>query len=83
MSPLWGCRVAGARRVLPTITLYLLCRLFSEKRLHHYLAEFDFRYSNRVVLGVDNQDRADKAIRNMVGKRLTYRKSASLDPNDS
>jgi ISXO2-like transposase domain len=45
----------------------------SEKHLHRYLAEFDFRYSNRVALGVDDQDRADKAIKGMVGKRLTYR----------
>jgi transposase-like protein len=45
----------------------------SEKHLHRYLAEFDFRYSNRIGVGVDDQDRADKAIRGMVGKRLTYR----------
>ena len=25
-----------------------------EKHLHRYLAEFDFRYSNRVALGVDD-----------------------------
>lgn len=36
----------------------------SEKHLHRYLAEFEFRYSNRVRLGVDDQE---------VGKRLTYR----------
>jgi hypothetical protein len=47
----------------------------SEKHLHRYLAEFDFRYSNRIWVGVDDQDRADKAIRGMVGKRLTYRQS--------
>jgi transposase-like protein len=45
----------------------------SEKHLHRYLAEFDFRYSNRIALGVDDQDRADKMIKGMVGKRLTYR----------
>lgn len=44
-----------------------------EKHLHRYLAEFDFRYSNRVALGVDDQDRAEKAIRGVTGKRLTYR----------
>jgi hypothetical protein len=44
-----------------------------EKHLHRYLEEFDFRYSNSVALGVDDQDRADKAIKGMVGKRLTYR----------
>jgi transposase-like protein len=49
-----------------------------EKHLHRYLAEFDFRYSNRVALGVDDQDRAEKAVRGMVGKRLTYRQSPSL-----
>jgi transposase-like protein len=47
----------------------------SEKHLHRYLSEFDFRYSNRVALGVDDQDRADKTIKGMVGKRLTYRQS--------
>jgi hypothetical protein len=45
----------------------------SEKHLHRYLAEFDFRYSNRVALGVDDQDRADKALKGIAGKRLTYR----------
>jgi hypothetical protein len=45
----------------------------SEKHLNRYLAEFDFRYSNRIALGVDDQDRADKMIAGMVGKRLTYR----------
>jgi transposase-like protein len=45
----------------------------SEKHLHRYLAEFDFRYSNRVGVGVDDQERADLTIKGMVGKRLTYR----------
>ena len=31
------------------------------------------RYGNRIALGVDDQDRADKMIKGMVGKRLTYR----------
>jgi hypothetical protein len=44
-----------------------------EKHLHRYLAEFDFRYSNRIALGGDDQGRADRAIKGMVGKRLTYR----------
>jgi hypothetical protein len=44
-----------------------------EKHLHRYLAEYDFRYSNRVALGVDDQDRAEKATRGATGKRLTYR----------
>ncbi|HXW27449.1 MAG TPA: IS1595 family transposase [Xanthobacteraceae bacterium] len=44
-----------------------------EKHLHRYLAEFDFRYSNRVALGIDDVERYDRALRGMVGKRLTYR----------
>lgn len=43
-----------------------------EKHLHRYLAEFDFRYSNRVALGVDDVARADRALKGIVGKRLTY-----------
>jgi transposase-like protein len=45
----------------------------SEEHLHRYLAEFDFRYSERVALGVDDQQRADKTLRGIVGRRLTYR----------
>ena len=45
----------------------------AEKHLHRYLSEFDFRYSNRVALGVDDQDRAEKALKGIAGKRLTYR----------
>ena len=45
----------------------------SERHLHRYVAEFDFRYSNRVKLGVDDAARTDRAIKGAVGKRLTYR----------
>jgi transposase-like protein len=44
-----------------------------EKHLHRYLAEFDFRYSNRVALGVNDEARAGWALKGVVGKRLTYR----------
>jgi transposase-like protein len=44
-----------------------------EKHLHRYLAEFDFRYSNRIALGVDDSERATRALKGVVGKRLTYR----------
>jgi transposase-like protein len=44
----------------------------SKKHLHRYAAEFDFRYSNRVALGVDDQERATRALAGVVGKRLTY-----------
>jgi hypothetical protein len=44
----------------------------SEKHLHRYLAEFDFRYSNRVRLGINDVMRTEIAIKGIVGKRLTY-----------
>lgn len=45
----------------------------SEKHLHRYLSEFDFRYSHRIALGVDDAARADKALQGITGKRLMYR----------
>jgi hypothetical protein len=45
----------------------------SEAHLARYLAEFDFRYSNRIKLGVDDKMRAHRALLGVVGKRLTYR----------
>jgi transposase-like protein len=44
----------------------------SEKHLHRYLAEFDFRYNNRSALGVEDADRTRLAVRGAKGKRLTY-----------
>jgi transposase-like protein len=44
-----------------------------KKHLHRYLAEFDFRYSERQANGVSDAARADKLIAAVVGKRLTYR----------
>ena len=44
-----------------------------EKHLHRYLAEFDFRYNNRVRLGISDIERTFKAIRGAEGKRLMYR----------
>jgi transposase-like protein len=43
-----------------------------EQHLHRYLAEFEFRYNNRIALGCNDTDRATAALRGMVGKRLTY-----------
>ena len=45
----------------------------SEKHLHRYLAEFDFRYSNRSAFGVNDEARTERALQGVVGKRLTYR----------
>jgi transposase-like protein len=45
----------------------------AEKHLHRYLAEYDFRYNNRIALGVNDGKRAARAIVSASGKRLTYR----------
>jgi transposase-like protein len=47
----------------------------SAGHLHRYLAEFDFRYNQRIALGVDDTERAAKAIEGARGKRLTYRQA--------
>ncbi len=47
----------------------------SEAHLKRYLAEFDFRYNERSSLGVEDAERAAKAIKGIEGKRLTYRRT--------
>lgn len=49
----------------------------SEKHLHRYLAEFDFRYNNRVKLGCDDVARAERALIGAKGRRLTYNQTNS------
>jgi transposase-like protein len=49
--------------------VYQFC---GEKHLHRYLAEFDFRYSNRVALGYNDADRADNLLKGVTGRRLKY-----------
>lgn len=53
--------------------IYGVYQHVSEAHLHRYLAEFDFRHSNRAKLGVDDKMRADLALVGAIGKRLTYR----------
>jgi transposase-like protein len=50
-----------------------------EQHLHRYLAEFDFRYSNRTKLGVTDPMRFNAALKGIVGKRLTYRRLDGID----
>lgn len=47
----------------------------SAAHLHRYLAEFDYRYSERIALGVDDATRMAKSVKGIVGKRLTYRRT--------
>ncbi len=44
----------------------------SEKHLHRYLAEFDFRYNHRAALGMNDEGRAEQALMAVRGKRLKY-----------
>jgi hypothetical protein len=48
----------------------------SAVHLHRYAAEFDFRYNNRIGLGVDDQARTVTALKGIRGKRLLYRDSS-------
>lgn len=50
----------------------------SEKHLHRYLKEFDFRYNNRSALGVEDSERRDIALAKIAGKRLTYRRTNKI-----
>lgn len=43
-----------------------------ENHLHRYLSEYDFRYNNRVALGIGDAERADRVLDGVSGKRLTY-----------
>jgi hypothetical protein len=54
--------------------IYQYC---SEKHLHRYVAEFDFRYNERSALGVEDKERATKALSGIMGKRLLYREPSA------
>jgi len=55
--------------------VYQRCR---EQRLHRYVAEFDFRYTNRIANAVDYSVRTRIALEGFKGKRLTYRGADSV-----
>jgi hypothetical protein len=50
----------------------------SPRHLKRYLAEFDFRYNERMALGVSDEARATKVLHGIVGKRLMYRDSSGV-----
>jgi transposase-like protein len=52
----------------------------SEKHLHRYVAEFDFRYSNRSKLGIEDIEHSEKAISGAAGKRLYYQEPREAAP---
>lgn len=43
-----------------------------KQHLHRYLAEFDFRYTNRAATGCNDTERAERAVAGTVGRRLMY-----------
>ena len=49
------------------------------KHLDRYLVEFDFRYNNRIKLGINDTMRADIALQGVKGKRLTYQTTRSQE----
>jgi transposase-like protein len=51
----------------------------SEGHLDRYLTEFDFRYNQRISLGVNDDQRMEKAAKGIVGKRLTYRRTRGAE----
>lgn len=53
--------------------IYGVYQHVSEHHLKRYLAEFDFRYNERVALGIDDAERTTRVLRGIIGKRLTYR----------
>jgi transposase-like protein len=63
--------------------IYGVYQHVSEAHLHRYLSEFDFRYSNRIKLGIDDVKRADLAIEGARGKRLTYQTTRSRRPAEA
>lgn len=44
-----------------------------DQHLQRYLNKFDFRYSNREKLGINDVGRANRILKGAEGKRLTYR----------
>jgi ISXO2-like transposase domain len=82
-TPSARCQIPPRARTLTTNTVEGYFSIFkrgmkgiyqhcSEKHLHRYLAEYDFRYSNRSALGIEDQERARIALRGATGKRLKY-----------
>jgi transposase-like protein len=54
-----------------------------EQHLPRYLAEFDFRYSNRKALGIEDDERTERALKGAPGKRLTYRRTRGAEETPS
>ncbi len=47
---------------------------WGDQHLHRHLAEYEFRYNNRIANGVDDKARMVAGLEGIVGKRITYRR---------
>lgn len=45
-----------------------------EQHFQRYVEEFTFRYNNRSKLGVEDEKRGARTVKEMTGKRLSYRR---------
>ena len=54
------------------VGVYHFC---GEQHLQRYLDEFSFRYSNRSGLGGQRAERGERALKGIVGKRLTHQRA--------
>jgi hypothetical protein len=48
-----------------------------EQHLQRYVTEFGFRYNHRAALGYTDEQRANAVLKEIAGKRLTYRRTDS------
>ena len=55
--------------------IYGVYQHVSPTHLKRYTAEFDFRYNNRIGLGVNDMERTEKCAMGAAGKRLTYQRT--------
>ena len=60
--------------------IYGVFQHVSEAHLQRYLHEFDFRYTHRMKLGVDDEARANLILEGAWGRRLTYRTTRGTRP---
>lgn len=49
----------------------------AEQHLQRYVTEFSYRYNTRAALGVSDAERTAVALKQIGGKRLTYRRTSS------
>jgi transposase-like protein len=58
---------------VPKLGIYSVYQDVSEGHPKRYPCEFDFRYSTRIALGIDDVARTDLPVKGIRGKRLAYR----------